>query len=303
MKKFLILAAMGLAFAACGDDTSKGGGGGGGGGNNTENNATPDRTSVDLNFGGEAIERDIPNDQASNESAAAVIGPSTLTLTIVSEMGVAISAVVETSAQNTAPGTFAVGAPPENSYVSVSDPLAGSAWESASGNIVLTSCPKAVGEKINGRFEGVQLAPLNGGDAKELSGSFSVVVLTKSGDLDCAAEPEPSNNSNNPVNNPNNPNQCQVSICEDEGICCPYIECMSQCELECFSDCAAGNIQACAACNDSCYDSCGVSDACASAIQVVNACEETNQCDPFGDEDAYDACLQENCCSEIDAAF
>lgn len=302
MKKFLILAAMGLAFAACGEDTSKGGGGGGGGGNNTENNATPDRTTVDLEFGGSAIERDIPNDQASNESAAAVIGPSTVTLTILSETGVAISAVVETSAQNTAPGTFAAGAPPENSYVSVSDPLAGGAWESASGSIVLTNCPKAVGEKVNGRFEGVQLSALNGGESKELSGSFSVVVLTKSGDLDCAAEPEPTNNPNNPVSS-NNPDQCQADECADGGVCCPFIPCLSQCQLNCFSDCATGDVQACAACNDGCFDSCDVSTECVSAIQDLNQCEEDNQCDAFGDEDEYDACVKGSCCSELNAAL
>lgn len=305
MKKWSVLfLACGLSLSACGDDsTSKNSSG-----NNqsTANNSTTTgsttRTTVDVKIGDDEIKRDIPNDQASDQIASAVIAENILTLTMLSETGVSLSAVIETLPTKVAPGSFGVNAPPNGSHITVLDPLAGGGWESASGTIELKSCPKAVGQKVVGEFKNVNLAAINGGESRSLSGTFDIVVVLKQGDLNCKVEDVVTNNSTS--NNNSTPDQCSADECEEGGICCEYLPCLGTCQFNCFASCATGDIAACAQCNAACFDECNVSNECVAAFEDLNSCEEANSCDPFDEnEERYESCVRGSCCDEINAAY
>lgn len=292
----------GLVASGCGDDSNSKNSND----NNqsVSNNQTPGsttRTTVSVTIGEDEIKRDIPNDQASDQIASAVIAQNILTLTMLSETGVSLSAVVETLPARVAPGSFAVNAPPEGSHVTVLDPLAGKGWESASGTIELKSCPKAVGEKAVGEFKNINMASLDGGESRTLNGTFDIVILAKQGDLNCKVEDVSTNNS---TSNNSTPDQCTADECADGGICCEYLPCLGTCQFDCFASCATGDIAACAQCNAACFDECNVSNECVSAFEDLNSCEEANSCDPFDEnEERYESCVRGSCCDEINAAY
>ncbi|MEZ4460904.1 MAG: hypothetical protein R3E66_14505 [bacterium] len=271
--------------------------------NNTGNNTTvTPTTSFDVSVGDNTYQREVDNAQATQESAAAVIAQNLVNLYMVSTDGVSISAVVETTPNAPAPGSFTTNPPPEGTFVSFINAATGQGYDSVSGTIRLDSCPKAVGEKLKGGFVGVQLQPVTGGEAITLDGDFDLAVIAKNGDLNCVAT-----SSNNTVQNNTNANNqtCSADQCQDGGLCCPYVPCLSQCELDCFTStaCLMGDVIGCAQCADACVTTCEVSNECATALQALNACEERSSCDAFGDESVYDQCMQSNCCSELSAAL
>ena len=254
-------------------------------------------------------EREIDNSQASQENSGAAIVDSKVMLYLVAPNGTTVSAIITTSPQAQAPGTFRVGQPPEaDTHVTWLAPLTGSALSSRGGQIKLTSCPKAVGEKLVGTFEGVTLQSDLGQGDQTLSGSFSVVVYAKNGELSCAPEPKPNDPKPNDPK-PTDPNSCDVDYCQDGGTCCPYVQCIASCELRCLTQDPAcinplsPDPVACAQCVLGCPSQCGASDACKSAHSALVACMDRAGCSELEDEDASDACAESSCCAQLQAFY
>lgn len=289
-------------LAACGDDSSSKSGDTGNSEQADNNGGSSTSTSFDVKVGETPYKREVPNSDAKQETAAAMISGNTVTLYMVSSEGVAMTAVIETTEQSTAPGTFAVNPPPEGTFVQITDAIAGDSLESISGSIKLSSCPGSVGEKVVGEFLNVQLEGLAGG-SKTMTGAFDLAVVAKTGDLFCAAAS--TNNTTNNTPPKNSGGTCDADMCEGDGVCCPYLPCLTQCQFDCFTtpECFGSDVEACAQCSAACAGSCDVSTECRGKLTDLNTCEEDNQCDALGDEDAYQACTTGNCCSELKAAY
>lgn len=287
-----------LGAVGCGPDD--------GGSNQSGNNGDGDSqtssfdATVEGDQGSERLENSQPNQQAGQQSWGATIADTALTVTMVSTSGTSITARIETSASQPAPGRFAAGTLADGTYVSLVSAADGDGYDSVgSGSIVLESCPEAAGDKAVGSFDDVVLESSTTGATRTLSGSFDVVVYAKAGDLIC--ESESTNNGST-----NNGGTCSLDKCGDGGVCCPYVQCMSQCQSNClFQDpaCAPGGdpVQ-CSACANGCLDECNVDDACRSAFADLSTCSEANSCGPGGGA-GDEICVENNCCAEHNAAF
>lgn len=327
-----------LAFAGCGSPPPGGGGGGGNGNgdnganntdpngdpNNDTNNATPSDTSTfEAEGEGDGYSwtgsGEIDSDEAEYEDdedevgfGAAIID-ETLHIGLVTA-GTAISADIQTSEDNPAPGTFEPGSFGQGTWVLFDDFEGGQSFESTEeggGHIQLDSCPGEVGEMARGSFENVEMADPMDGSQFVLEGEFEVAVAFVDGELECDTQ-EPSNdtttNDNNDPSN-NDPQQCSWEPCESgaEGECCPYADCMAGCEMTCYMedpDCDGGmNPEACAQCMEDCVvDDCGASDACLNSLEDLNQCEMDNGCDQQEGEE-YDQCMEDHCCDELHHAL
>lgn len=322
--KHLVIGLCTVALAmGCGDDergsrdggrdggsngtTDDGGGNDSGGGSENANESSFD-VSLEKEGGEktEVSERQ-PNSEASEETWGAIIAENRLQITLVGDT-FALTAIVETLPSAEAPGRFAVGAPPEGTFVTKVDAMAQNSFSSnGQGHIRLTNCPKAPGQKVTGSFENVILFADMGSGQQTLNGSFDVVVYAAVGELHCQEEvPDTNNNNNN--NNTGGGGQCvDFEFCEDGGVCCPFIDCIADCEFNCFltePGCSFGmNPQACSVCLDGCLDECNVSSSCRSELFHLDQCDETHGCYDTNDEEEGDACMLENCCSELRAAF
>ncbi|MBA2663923.1 MAG: hypothetical protein H0U74_16660 [Bradymonadaceae bacterium] len=247
------------------------------------------------------------NGSASSSTWGATIAGDLLVLTLITE-GATLSAVVATSEASPAPGSFALSG---GTYITMSDATAGEVFESANqGSIKLNNCPKKVGDKAVGSFENVVLKAQIGQGTRSLSGSFDIVIYSKAGDLNCksTAPPKPANNTT-PTNNANS---CDADNCENGGLCCPYMECLSACATECiFSEaCGLGeNAAYCESCVEGCFPQCGVPQSCRDAMVAVQSCDERHGCSLIEREDwdeedaAQDQCVAANCCAELKAAY
>ncbi len=299
-----------LTLFACTDDDAS----------STQNNQTPsqmmnqgegseEKTSFEVESKdsgtgmSEKVENEIPNEQASKETSGAAIAGSILNIYLVAPNGTTISAVVETTEGIRAPGSFQVGAPPEGSFVTWLAPANGQILNSQSGQIKLTGCPKASGDKVVGSFENVELVSEFGGATQTLNGNFDVLLYSVAGELFCTetSEPKPMPN-NDPM-----PGSCDVQECDAEGgSCCPYGQCIFSCEFRCVTqDPACSNplmadVVKCAECFEACLDECNVSAECRSDYTSLAMCQQDAGCENEGDDMT---CTRANCCTELDAAF
>lgn len=279
--------------------------------NNADEGAS-DKTSFEVESTDESGEKEvskneIPDDQAGQETSGAAIVGDLLHLYLVAPNGSTINAIIETSESNTAPGSFAIAAPPEGSHVTWLDPINGGTFESQSGTITLDDCPTAAGDKVSGKFNSVTVTSPFDGSTRTLDGAFDLAVYVANGALFCASS---NNSKNNDTSNSsaNNAPMCQADYCEDGGVCCPYTQCIFSCELRCVTqDPACTNPLdpdpiACAACMEGCLDECNVSQECRTAYQALSTCDQQAGCDELPEEQS-EACTEENCCSELNAAL
>lgn len=306
-----------LTLWACGDDdpssdSNNSGANNGDGNNVTQKDESSFKTKTKDDAGKEkTIENKVDNDKASKQMGGASIAGSVLSVFLVAPNGDTIQAIVETTEALTAPGTFSVNQPPEGSFVTWTSPATGEIYESTSGSIVLDGCPKVVGTQVKGSLKDVSLNSALSGATTTLNGTFDMVLFAKAGDLFCkpdASENNTDNNANNDSNNDGGTCGYTEACDQDEGTCCPYAPCLTQCQLRCFqtpacSDPFNPDLAACAACSDECLDSCDVDAACREDLVALNTCEEQAGCDAFGDEDTYNACVKGSCCAEVTAAF
>ncbi|TXC74521.1 hypothetical protein FRC91_15525 [Bradymonadales bacterium TMQ1] len=225
--------------------------------------------------------------------------------------GVAISAVIDTSQNTYATGDFTVSAPLECTFVTLLDPLGGDSFAPLDdGVITLTSCPKAIGDKVVGSFKNAVLQSDMNESSRTLSGNFDVAVYAMTGSLNCPPADEPDDNDNGqPDDDDDQPNACQgYEFCESgDGACCPYAECLATCGFNCVmndDECAGGlNPVACNICTLGCLERCGVDQACRDAATALTSCEDDAGCIEIADEDAATSCTESHCCAEFQAAY
>ena len=272
-----------------------------------ESNGDPETTRFDVEIAEGTnktpIQGEIENEAASKDSSGAAITGSAVELFLVSGQTL-INATVETTEANQAPGSFSVAAPPEGSHVVFMDPINGTILESLEGTIELQGCPTQVGDKIVGKFSAVQLFSELGNTTKILDGTFDLRVFAKAGDLFCRPPV-----STEPAPTPEDPNlggesggTCAWDQCLNDGACCPYRSCMSQCEESCiFDPSCLQNPLACAQCAENCLDTCEVSSDCRQALGNLASCDSQYGCSDR--EDQEEACMLEKCCQELQAAF
>jgi hypothetical protein len=295
----------------CGDEagSSNNGANNGAASNNggSNNGNTTSESSFDATAESDDGTEDFSNKQDDSKAGegtwGAAIAGSTLQISLAGSDGTAITAYVDTTESQKAPGGFTPQGTEDGTFVSLLSAVEGDAYMSnGQGTITLDTCPKAVGERARGSFDGVVLASDFGSATKTLSGEFDVVVYAKSGDLFC--EEETSNNNNN---SNNDPGQCSADWCEDGGVCCPYMDCVSQCEFECITqdtECQGGlNPMACAQCANACLDECNVDQECRTEMVELNTCGSNAGCDNTETTEAEQQCLEENCCSEVQGAL
>lgn len=298
-------------LAACGNNDAGSDDNNGDSNNAKTNNAQPkDKSSFKAKAKDDAgeeqtVENEIENDKASKQMGGASIADSVLSIFLIAPNGDTIQAIIETTESVTAPGSFTVGQPPEGTFVTWLLPTTGEILESTGGSIVLDSCPKTVGTQVKGSLKGVTLASVVSGSTTTLDGNFDMQLFAKNGDLFCKTEI-----SDNNGNNSNNGGTCDYTEACDQtdGSCCPFLPCLSQCQLTCFqtpacSDPFNPDLAACAECSNDCLDSCNVDTACRNDNEALTTCEDNAGCDAFGDEDEYDVCVKGSCCAEVKAAF
>ncbi|TXD34288.1 hypothetical protein FRC98_19040 [Lujinxingia vulgaris] len=295
-----------LSLAACGEDSDPT--------DSDPREGTPSTSSFEVEFsnGGtsQTYSGSINSDETSEESWGASIAGGVITILMQDGSGVAINAVIDTAQNTYATGDFALSEPPEGTFVTLLDPLGGDTFNTLDeGTVKLTSCPKAIGDKVVGSFNNVVLYSEMDESSRTLSGNFDVPVYAMSGSLNCPPADEPDNDDEQPDDNDDQPNACQgYEYCESgDGVCCPYAECMATCSFNCVmedEECAGGlNPAACDSCTLDYLDSCGVDQACRDAAAALTTCEEDAGCSELEDEDAATSCTESNCCSELQAAY
>jgi hypothetical protein len=247
---------------------------------------------------------------------AAISGPI-LNIWITSAQGTLLSAVIDTSTYNL-PGSATMGAPTvDDSFVTVIDAMAGTNRTSTGGAIVVDQCPKTVGEAFTGKFNNVAMVDEISGATSTLTGTFNLKIIAKSGDLVCKVTPTPGPDAG-PTDDAGptvdiggggtypGAGQASCSNPTCDGPCCPYLPCLATCTFACETGTCVQNpmdFMACATCLNDCVTSCNVSQPCITAAQAVNECESTNACNEAATDEAADACLAANCCSQLQAAY
>ncbi len=309
-----------VAVSACGAPEPGSGGDNGNQDNNSNGNAEPagDVSVVDAEAesddgeewsgSGEKPSDEVGGDDESDGFSAFITG-SELDMTLVTDDGTILWVIIDTSEDETAPGSFSVSSPLGGTWVEMTDFTGmGDILDSVDngGTVALDTCPQSVGDAARGSFNDVTLESAFDDTTFTLNGSFDVAVAGVMGELYCE---EATNNStaNNQQNN-DTPGECGWVECDPEGECCEYLPCMNQCDQECLfedPDCAGGmDPVACAECVDECYtNECEISDACIDAADDADSCAEANNCDQAADEEEELECLEQNCCDELNTAF
>lgn len=256
-------------------------------------------------------ENSIEDKNASQANSGASIAGPILSIYLVAPSGSTITAIVETTESVRTPGAFTVMAPPEGTNVSWLNPIAGQIFSSESGTIQLENCPKAMGDKVKGSFENVQVINEIDGSTQTLNGDFDIALYAVSGALFCTEAPVNDMGGNMNDNDMGGGGQtCDATICDDANRnCCPYAQCMATCEFNCLTQdpsCSnpfSADPVKCGQCLDACLDSCNVSQECRTAYGELSTCESNAGCDEAADEDAELECSKQNCCTELKAAF
>lgn len=316
LTKGLVLSSL-LVFSACSDDSGSTNSNNASTNNASENNNTQgseEKTSFDVEVKDEASgmttkeENEIDNKDASQATSGAAIAGPVLSIYLVAPSGSTITATVETTESVRAPGSFSVSEPPEGTFVNWLAPASGQVYNSSTGSITLNGCPKAMGDKVTGSFVNVELVSEVDGSTQIINGDFDVALYAVSGALLCD-EGSSGNNTTTPDENNNSGGTCDADICEDGGTCCPYAQCIFNCEVQCITQDPACNNPLtadpvkCAECGNACLDSCNVSDECRTEINALATCEANAGCDDIDDEDESTACSEANCCAELKATW
>ncbi|PIE19121.1 MAG: hypothetical protein CSA66_03115 [Proteobacteria bacterium] len=227
--------------------------------------------------------------------------------------GSLLTGVVDTSVYSL-PGAATMAQPPDAAgFLTVVDALAGTSLSSTGGTVTFNQCPKTVGQAFTGTFDNVALRDEVSGATSTLTGTFNLKVLTKAGDLVCTAPTTPGGGTSGTGGTDTtggaddgypgaNSATCSNPTCD--GPCCPFIPCLSTCTLDCeASACQGMDFTACVTCLAGCPETCEVSQACMDAGEALAACESQAGCDAIEDDDAHDACLTEQCCTQLRAAY
>ncbi len=292
-----------LVTAGCEAGSSGGAAGTGSGGGTT----APENTNkVDASTTG-AAELQVKGTQPTPDpnSFGANIGDARLTLLLLGDDGTAITAILDTT-NSPLPGEVPVGTPNEVSWVTVAVPTAGHVYNTfeGSGAVVINQCPGGPGDAFTGSFNGIRLKDEVQQGEITLNGTFNLMVATAAGPgLNCkptTSGPDASTGTDTTTGGDTGPvDLCPMETCD--GPCCPFAQCIGQCQLDCVMQTCLSNPAGCEQCMTGCYPQCNVSAACQTAADAVQACSVANGCDSVDDED--DTCLKTHCCTELQAAM
>lgn len=230
------------------------------------------------------------------------------------------------SASDTTLTTFAVDAPSDAipGTVSITSDGAIGTWltiaslegvyTSSGGSITVNQCPEA-GEVVTGTFN-VDLNDFFGGTSA-LTGTWRATVAVSDNSITCRViEPEPTPGDGTGDDTDDDTGDGTGGACEFnpdncDGPCCPFIEPVIECQIECQSGpCNPINPgfdesgQECVECLIACEDIYLDDPECSGPIVALEECSADSGCDEldrFGDE--YLACVDANCCAELQTAF
>ncbi|MCB9507645.1 MAG: hypothetical protein H6700_08840 [Myxococcales bacterium] len=311
----LALASAG-AVAACGTDditvnvnTGDAGGGGGGGsdtggggGGGTDPGPGP-ANEVDATISGGAggtVDLEGESDTSAEGQYYATVAAGLLDVTLFSTAGAVTFHIDATDAEM--PGQFTVNMPPEGSFATVA--TAGMISNSTGGSISINQCPGAVGSVITGTFNNISLEDAMGGAGGTLSGTFRATLVISDESITCHVEPE-TDAGGGGTDAGGGGGSCDLSVCD--GPCCPYVEPIATCQQGCGFSSACMNPMdptGCIQCFEDCVTDSGAYEdaACSSLYPPYEQCEQNSGCAEL-EGDAYDSCLEQNCCDEIAAAF
>jgi len=292
--RFLCLCLLGFAWtlASCGDDEGK----------KSDTPAKAEKQAFTGTLSGDGAPGAVSNEQkdaAPNVFAAGIAGP-VLGIWLVPDASAAyaISVTINTDDSHKLPGTFNVGAPPADP-VFVMVIQGAMVYESnGTGTVTINECPKSMGDKVSGKFTGVGLVAVEGGGTLTLDGTFEVGVAAIAGyELVCFGGTTPIT-----------PGQCDYDpdgACT--GPCCAMAQCVSMCFMnDCLVPCMGMDFNACIACGSNCETVvCAehFTTECRTKWEALNTCEAQHGCDDLDDDEAEEACVADNCCAEVKAAF
>ena len=311
------------ALVACEDDNRKSGGGEGEGegegaegegegaegeGEGQQESATEVEATV-KEEGGET--RTENNTQAEpSEAFGAVYAGRVLSLFFLSSTGTSWTFIVDTENKQI-PGTLPVEESDGDVHGTLTELGTGGVPQifttDGTGTLRIDTCPKAMGQQVEGAFVNIGFTEAGSGAKRTLNGSFTLEVRSSTGELNCKAEAaEGEGEGEGAEGEGEGAPTCDHEICADTSAnCCPYMECMAQCILTCaMTDMTCmSNPANCYACITGCWDgTCNVSAQCKTAATALDACEQDNGCDTLADEES-EACSRAHCCDELKAAY
>jgi hypothetical protein len=223
-----------------------------------------------------------------------------------------ISAGIDTNGGEV-PGTFTVteGLDGTSFNATIADTTGGGILDGTGGSITVDFCPNEEGNVVAGSFNNIttvdQLTMGNGGT---FNGEWRATVVQSDGSVSCPEpEPEPGTGvvDTGSGNETGGGNECGLNTNSCTGPVCPYEEFIAECTFEnCTSTCSNPmEFEGCFGCLAQCEEDSGIADdaEAASLVTALNACSNNAGCDEIEDEDAYDTCVINNCCSELVSAY
>lgn len=325
MNRTLVIASLSLALglAACGDDdaattTDTGG-------TATDTGTTPTEPPAGAAYEAEIEVSGGPAEgtsTGSTEAAAegqfyAVVFQGTLDIFLTTgDSGTAmiISAAIDTNGGEV-PGTFTVTEGLDGTWfnATIADATGGGILDGTGGSITVDFCPNEEGNVVAGSFNNITTVDqLTMGDGGTFNGDWRATVVQSDGSVSCP-EPEPEPVPDAGVvdagggTDTGGGNECGLNTNSCTGPVCPYEEFIAECTFEnCTSICSNPmEFEACFECLAQCEEDSGIADD-AEAVSLVTAlseCSGNAGCEDIEDEDASDACVIDNCCSELIAAY
>ena len=226
--------------------------------------------------------------------------------------------------------TFAVDAPSDAipGTVSITSEGATGTWltivsiegvyTSSGGSITVKQCPEA-GEVVTGTFD-VELNDFSGGTSA-LTGTWRATVALSDNSITCRViEPEPTpgggmgggtGDGTGDGTGGGTGGACELNPDNCDGPCCPFIEPVIGCQIECqegpcnpvssgFDASGAECVECVTACEDIYLDD----PECSGPIVALEECSADSGCDELDRfEDEHLACVDANCCAELQTAF
>ena len=225
-----------------------------------------------------------------------------------------ISAGIDTNGGEV-PGTFTVTEDLDGTSfnATIADATGGGILDGTGGSITVDFCPNEEGNVVAGSFNNITTVDqLTMGDGGTFNGEWRATVVQSDGSVNCP-EPEPEPEPDAGVvdtgsgNDTGGGNGCGLNTNSCTGPVCPYEEFIAQCTFEnCTSICSNPmEFEGCFGCLAQCEEDSGIADD-AEAVSLVTAltdCSNNAGCEEIEDENAYNACVTDNCCNELIAAY
>ncbi len=197
--------------------------------------------------------------------------------------------------------------------------------DGSAGTIDVSNCPSDANNTVTvGKLDGVVVSGVaaTGQASLTLDGTFNLVYFGGYGNLKCTAPVVATADASSTDVGSTAGGTCGYQVCADNSKnCCPYLPCLTQCQLDCAN--TANNCTiACASnpadmncpmkcatdastCFDGCFGKCNVTDSCKTVGNAFFTCSnkaDQASCAGKTDNDKL-SCEVDACCAEAKAAF